>query len=442
MESGSDSSDLADACYNTGHFCLKYNRYNEAIFYFKKSIEIFEKTGRKSRKNYSNSLYNIGLTYYKLGDYVKSINFFNYSIENDKHIFGDNSVILVGAYYAISVNYILMRDYEKAFDNIDYALKIAQLNPDSLKATTLADLYGARGFAYSSSANYDQARTNLEKAESYYDKLKYNDVNYINILDNLGTVNHFLGSKEKSYYYYEKGLKMAGRNFTSNAIDLINNYAIILGNDHLEKRGEMLLSDFLKKSQQYYGNNSRNYYLILRNYADYLREFKINNNLALRSYMQCFNYIKDHPWDKYYRDDIILGYSLSLIQNGDFSVALDSIQTLLFPERSEEKGRDRLINPWPDSLKADGRSIKILNTKYQILWSEYRKYDNIKLLEAAAGTAELIIGVLERIRLNIGEEESRLLLGDRYRDSYMDAISCLNECYIKTNNQHYSGKGF
>jgi CHAT domain-containing protein len=86
--------------------------------------------------------------------------------------------------------------------------------------------------------------------------------------------------------------------------------------------------------------------------------------------------------------------------------------------------------------------MRILRTKYQILWSEYRRTNDVMILEAAAQTSELIIEILEKIRLSIGEEGSRLLLGDKYRNSYMDAIKCLNECYRKTNNQQYLDKAF
>jgi CHAT domain-containing protein len=54
----------------------------------------------------------------------------------------------------------------------------------------------------------------------------------------------------------------------------------------------------------------------------------------------------------------------------------------------------------------------------------------------------MMIAVLERIRLNIGEEQSRLLLGDKYRDSYMNAIECFNICYKLTENPVFLEKAF
>ena len=440
QEIKSDSSDIADAYYLVGTYYLNYENSINALLYLKKAVEIFEKSGRKLCLNYSNSLYNTGLTYINLGDFNIALNYIVASVENDKHLFGDKSVHLIDGYLALSVINIDISDYEKAIIWINQGLKIAQLYPDSIAPTLMASLYGVKGVVFSYMANYEQAKNNLEKAETYYNNLNNMDIIYINVLDNLGTAYHFLGLKEKSYFYYEKGIKLIHNNFSQGAFNLINNYAIILGNDSLEKKGEMLLSDFLNRVRLSSDYDPRDYFVVIRNYADYLREYKINETLAKKLYLQCFNYINEHPWDKDYRDNVILGYALCLFQNGENSIALDSIQTLLFPKRSDYKRGKLFINP--DSVGTDGKSIKILSTKYRILWSEYRKTNDIMFLEAAAVTSELIISVLEKIRLSIGEEGSRLLLGDNYRDSYMDAIMCLNECYRKTNNQTYLEKVF
>jgi CHAT domain-containing protein len=440
--SGADSVDLANASYFLGSYYLKYGNYTDAIIYSKKAADFFEKTGRTSFINYSNCLYNSGLAYLYLGDFNKSIYFFQSTIENDRIHFGDDSFKLVEGYLVISITYINMREYEKAIESINNGLRITQLFPDSVNPLTRSKLYSTKGVAYSLSANYIQAKSNLEKAEFYIKDLNNEVINYINVLDNLGTVNHFLGLKEKSFYYYEKGLKLGLSDFSNDMFNLVNNYAIILGNDHQEKKGQLLLSDFLKRTLKTSDSDHRNYYNVLQKYADYLREYEINNNLAIQLFQQSYNYINSHPWDKNYRDNTIMGYSLALHKRGDNMLALDSIQTLLFPEKADNNRRNIFLNPYPDSVKPDGRTVKILNSKYRILWSEYLKTSDIKILKAAAETSELIIAILEKIRLNIGEEGSRLLLGDKYRYSYMDAILCLSECYSKTGNESYLKKTF
>ncbi len=435
-----ETIDMADGYYLIGIYYLKCKDYNLAFQNLKKAVSIFNLSGDVSNSIYSRALYNLSLGYSEIGDYEQSFRYGGASLENTKRFYGNNSVSLISGYRLLSVININIRNYEKALEWADQALRITQQYPDSVDAKDKAALYLTKGVAYTWLADYEQARSYLEKAESCYDNIINKDNDYVVVLNNLGTVYHFLGLKDKSYSYYEKGVKLLSRKFTKEGFTIINNYAIILGNDSLEHKGELLLSDYLKKVRPSQVKEPHYYYKTLSCYADYLREYRINESLAKKIYLDCFSYLNTHPWDKENRDNIILGYTLSLYQNGQNRIALDSIQTLLFPRKVLKESDYPYKNP--DSLKADGRSLKILVTKYRILWSEYRKTSDIKVLQAAAQTSELIIEILEKIRLSIGEEGSRLLLGDKYRNSYMDAIMCLNECYSKTNDKQYLEKAF
>jgi CHAT domain-containing protein/tetratricopeptide (TPR) repeat protein len=437
-----DSSDLSLSCFYVGAYYQKSDNNKKVLFFLKKSAEISEKSGNKISGAYSNCLFNTGIWYLNNGDFNQSITYFQNSLEIEKSLYGVNSTKLIDSYSGISVNQFNSREYEKAIESINNAIRIGQMFPDSVTSATMASLYETRGVANISLANYDQAKINLEKAEGSYNNIKYPDINYANILSNLGTVYHFLGLKERSYYYYEKALKLFPGDNSVTTLNLIRNYALILGNDNQAKKGELLLSGLLKRYVQESKDDIRNYYFIVRILADYLREYKLNNEKALKLYINCFDYVRSHPYDNQMRDNVVLGYSLSLLERGEYMTALDSIQTLLFAKRIVGKERDMFINPEPDSIRKDGRTIEILNTKYHILLGQYRRDKNIALLESAAKTSELLITVLERIRLNIGEEGSRILLGDKYRNQYLDVISCLIECYIQTKNHSYLEKAF
>ena len=80
--------------------------------------------------------------------------------------------------------------------------------------------------------------------------------------------------------------------------------------------------------------------------------------------------------------------------------------------------------------------------KYSILWDIYRKTASHKTLEAASNTSELIVSLLDKVRINISEEESRLILGDNYRDSYLNAIRDFNFCIKETADNHFLEKAF
>lgn len=435
-----DSSDRAYAYYLIGSYDLTTRDYNEAINNLKKSVSLCAKSGRGADTTYSNALYNLGCAFSGIGDSGRSLRYFEASLAEEKLIKGDSSLRLISIYIALSSTNYVLRDYEKMLEWINLGLDIVQKKPDSVNASTMGVLYVNKGVAFTCMADYGQARGALEKAETYYGKGTRGDLNYINLLDNLGTAYHFLGSKEKSYFYYEKGVKFLANDISQMAFNLICNYAIILANDSLAGKGDLLLADFMRRVEIKPTTDLRFYYNIRRNYADYLNDNKLNYGLAKELYLQCFNYLATHSWDNDLRDNTILGYSSLLLKNGQNRIALDSIRKLLFPGKETSKDRNPFINP--DSLKAEVRSVKILGLKYRILWTEYKSKNDVTVLEAAAETSERIIDILERIRLSIGEEGSRLLLGDKYRNSYMNAIMCLNECYGKTKDQQYLEKTF
>ena len=87
-------------------------------------------------------------------------------------------------------------------------------------------------------------------------------------------------------------------------------------------------------------------------------------------------------------------------------------------------------------------SINVLKAKYEILWDIYNRNSEIKYLLAATETSELIITLIEKERINISEEESRIVLGERFRDFYLFTIRDLDLCYRNTGDESFLDKAF
>ena len=68
------------------------------------------------------------------------------------------------------------------------------------------------------------------------------------------------------------------------AYNYINSYAIILGKSGNKIKGEALLKNAMIRAKSKLGEDSPEYFSTLFNYAEYLREFKIDNNKALEYY--------------------------------------------------------------------------------------------------------------------------------------------------------------
>jgi len=153
-------------------------------------------------------------------------------------------------------------------------------------------------------------------------------------------------------------------------------------------------------------------------------------------------YLNKNQQDLILKDPVIIGYSLSLAEAGESGKALETIQSLLFSEKEQKQVYGTLDNPGIEFIKIDKESLLILRTKYKILWDIYEKSPDEKILIAASKTSELIVSLLEKVRINISEEDSRLILGDRYGDSYLNAIRDFNLLFTKTADRQFLEKAF
>ena len=99
-------------------------------------------------------------------------------------------------------------------------------------------------------------------------------------------------------------------------------------------------------------------------------------------------------------------------------------------------------NPESGLIKTDKLSLKILQSKYTVLWNIYNNSSDPEILKTASSTSKLIVEVLEKLRINISEEDSRLILGDRYRDSYLNAINDFNLLYRLTGDRIFLEDAF
>ena len=434
-----DIQEITNACYYSGYYYMSLSMSDEAMYFLKKAVDIFETSNRKSEDTYMKCLNSIAICYQRMGDFSKSIEYSERALNNEVIKSGKNPSIEVSIYQSMAYNYIQSGDFEISIDFVNRGLSTIQKINGKLDISTIRLLYITKGSAYSSMSNYNQAIINLEKAESYYDQEGRKDDLYGNMLDNLATAYHFIGLKEKSYKYFEKGIRFFNNDLSPMSFNLTKNYALVLANDHNVDKGEKLIVDFLSRVQQSPVKRSRNYYLMLSDYGDFLSDYRTETFRAEKVYKECYDFVYKHPWDINLRNKVTLGYAKLLNKTGKTEIALDSLQALLF-DQAEMPGRhDILSDPEP---KPTREALDLLRSKFSMLKSEYARAGNFKFLQASANTSEAIIEVLEKIRLNIGEEGSRLILGDKYRGIYIEAINCFKECYEKTRDERYLEKIF
>jgi CHAT domain-containing protein len=439
---------LSDSYYLVGVYYLYKEAYPQSIRFLSLFVSSKEKN-RDYDESMSKALFNLGIAKIKVGDFNTYMNYSLRALELDTKIFGGSSPKLVSTYTSVIVACIELQQYEEALNYASMALTIVGKNPGSVSEATLGDLYYNMGVCYTRLVDYSKAKIYLEQSENIYVKTNLVSVsNYFNLVNSLAITYGALGLTDDSYRYYEKGISLAVSAHSSEAYNLVNSYAIFLGKNGRLKKGESLQLNALKMAKIDKGENSHEYIEVLKNYAEYLREFNIDNKKSIALYEKCIAYLDKNPQDNLLKDPVGLGYSLSLSKAGKYYEALSIIQTLLFPDRWKgllvEK-RDIhgfYLNPTPENIKPDKKSLNLLRTKYSILKAIGSISPGREVHEATSNTSELIVSLIEKVRLNIGQEQSRLMLGDRYRDSYFNAINDLNLLYSETSDEIYLEKAF
>ena len=426
----------------TGQYTNVIHWYNDAIHWLKLSVSV--KTRLKLEDYYSaNSNYNIGVAYNYLGDFARMKHYMLEYIRICKSIYDEFGPEVVSGYtYLVSAS-MELQEYESAISYASSAQDIIKINESALHEDELSNLYATVGTCYGRMSDYAKARIYFEKAESVLNTSSgVSGENYISLINNLAIVYGNLGLTDKQNTYYEKGFALAQFSNSSLAYNLVNSYAVFLGNTGKIIKGEKLLSGLVEKARNVYGKDSRNYIEVLNNYASYLLNYKNDHLNSLKAYTDCIDYLKDHDEETNLKDPVIIGYSLALSANGESHMALEKIQELLFNSPVVNTDEKLYTNPELISLKVDRRSLNIIRAKHNILWDIYSKSGSYDALEAAASTSELLISLLEKVRINISEEESRLLLGDSYRNSYLIAIRDFELCFRTSKNLQYLEKVF
>jgi CHAT domain-containing protein/Tfp pilus assembly protein PilF len=437
-----NDSVICDSYYLIGIYHLISKDYNESIRYLDLSISYKLKTGQFD-KRYAKALYNLGVAYISLGDIKRHEEYSSESLKIEKRINGDSSPLLASIYLSLGLGYSELQEYDKSQIFFNNALAIANSKPDSVPPSIKADIYASLGGSYTRIADFSKAKIYLDKAESLYKQFDLSiSENYINLMNSLAITYGALRLTADAGEYYKKVIPVAIANNSPLAYNIVNSYSVFLANNGDSKKGEELLKAALERAKTRYKLSSRNYIEVLINYANYLRENNLDNKKSLENFGKCLEYLQKNEQDISLKVSAYVGYSLSLDKAGEQEKAMEIIQTLLDPDQGKGADRGKYVNPGIEKIKADRMSLKILNTKYMILWEIYKKSHDEKVLLAASNTSELIVSIIEKVRVNISEDDSRLILGDRYRDSYLNAIRDFNLLYNKTSDVRFLEKAF
>jgi len=323
---------LSESNYLIGVFNILTSNYKDALHFLTLSKSVKE-SNNELDIIYANTLYNLGIIYGRLGDFKRHEDYSLRALEIEKSIYGKSNPALISTYSSLAIAYIELQEYEKSLFFANLALNLADNNQEAVDPLHLADLYNNLGVINIRIADYTKAKLFLEKSESLYKMVNLSkDDNYLNMINNLAIAYGALNLVEKSEESYSKGITLASSINSMVSYNLVNSYAIILGNSGKPKKGEFLLVSALERAESKYGKNSRIYIEVLNNYAEYLREYHIDNSKSIECYLNCITYLENNRQEISLKDPIYLGYSISLSEAGHSRKALEIIQSLLFSD--------------------------------------------------------------------------------------------------------------
>jgi CHAT domain-containing protein len=436
-----DSTILGNSYYLLGASSILSDKYDEALHYLGIARDFKERRNEIDGR-YSRILYNIGVVYDRLEDWNNAKKYSLASLEVDKKLYGSNSPDLIQTYANIISACIGLKEYDQIREFSNAALEISDKNIEVVEKSALFTIYMNRGVSLIHLADYTKAKVYFEKAELiYYNNSLPFDENALALLANLAITYGFLGMTEKSNQYYEKGILLSEKFKSYGVFSHISNYAISLAKQGKKAKGESLLKDALDRVKRESGTESVVYIRMLANYAGYLRDVLHEPGKACKLYEICLQKLNKSSNSHLIKNPIYFGYSLALSDSGEITKALEIIQNILWSESSasfhENVDKNSFSNPEIENLTPDKLTLLLLQAKYMVLWKYYQNSHEEKMLLDAASTAKVLIGVLERVRMNISEEDSRLILGDRFRDAYINAIHINSYLYNKTGKREY-----
>ncbi len=442
LMSGSDDVSIAssDSYYYMGVYNMISGMNRSAIESFRISSAMRIQLGEED-EIFTKALYNMGVAYLNLGDFRRTEELILRSLETEKQLYGDSSPSLARSLSTLVATYLNMKDFEKAISYGMMALKIIDRNNPDLMPD-LAILYTNIGVCHASRADYAKASVFLEQAEQIYTAYGlYRDSNYINLLNSLAITNHYLGNDEKAAGYLDLGIERSESSNSDLSLNFMNSFANILGKSGDAKAGEKLLLRALRRADSFYGTGTQNYTEVLKNYAEFLLTHGNDPERSLRIYEECIQYLSENPDDQSLEHPVWMGYATALSKNGKHIQALEIVQRMLFEGSSKTAG-GIMENPSIEALERIHSSLDLLKIKYSILRELFKTEPYTGYIIAASATSELIIGLIDRVRINLSEEESVLILGDRYRDYYLLAIHDFDLCYKTTGDPLYLAKAF
>ncbi|MBW6492077.1 MAG: tetratricopeptide repeat protein [Lentimicrobium sp.] len=392
-------ADLAMFIQNAGIIYAQKGDYEKAESAFSSSLEIIEKTKGPGDPGLAMPYLNMGRLLALANKDDEALLYYNRAEENLLKIVEPNHPDLGSLYLNKGQTYVHLADYEKALIFFKKALSIALENYGADHPVTLSANMNI-GYIYEKKGEFDNA---LRYYEASIPKDENNQA-VIKTYGNLASLYDAMNDPDQAEIYYSRAIKLADYLLPDNHPEtglLYTRYGYF---QLTEARGDLGLSMFnnaLEISTTHYGPSSR----------------EVSNNLT-------------HIGNYY------------LIQN-DHDLALGHYQKAIIAIVKNFENTSVLVNPEEKLLTPDHYLINALNGKADALFMKGKaEKPDIKALKLSLETYKLSTKVVHRLRSSYQNEESKLLISEHERKTYLNTVKVATMLYQVTGQTEFLEEAF
>lgn len=393
-----NDADLAMFIQNTAIIHAQQGNYEKAGEAFNRSIEINERILKPDDPSLAMPLLNMGRLLILAYKDNEALSYYNRAENILTSRLGNEHIDLSSLYMNKGQIYVHLADYEKALSYFRKALSIAEKNFDDGHPLILS-LNMNIGYVL-------EKKGELANALQYYQAsipTDENDPAGIKTYINMASLYTAMEEPEKAAALYKKSIALADRLLGTDHPEtalLYTRYGYFQLSSNLGDLGYQMFVSALESSIANYGTESR----------------EVSNN-----YVHLGHYYMASP---------------------DPLKALINYQKAINALISNYQSADITTNPSEKDLIPDRYLINALNGKANALFILAKANGDIPSLKHSLETYKLSVKVVEKLRSLYQNEESKLLISEDERNTYLDAVKVGTQLYKLTGDSFYAEEAF
>jgi len=427
----SDKLVLSDAMYLCGLYRLVTNDLSGAELYFNGSISLRKELGVSDHR-FRRIIRSLGYVYHSIGKHHSAIRQLDSLIFMVRKYDGIYATDNIDHYNMLAAAYNEIGDYDKAIESAGKGLSIDEVTGEG-DPQDIAMLNMNIGISHSRMNDYAASLIYYKMAYDILSGLPRSEINtYINLLNSLAVNHGKTGNRGEAELWFRQALPEALKSDSDVAFLLLANYASFLAEEGKRDEAGSLISAAIQRASVCFKPDSRRYMEVIEMQVAALSRNHIDNDKALSILeSELIPYSVTNCSDSTLFLDVHHTYALALHRSGRNIDALAAIQRALFQSSAPDPPLSEVV---PDRSR-----LEIMADKVKILRSLYHEANDTAFLSRAVTTNRNLISLLENVRIGLNEEESRMLLGDNYRQIYEETLKDIYRLYsLSGNSDHFS----